>query len=322
MLMDGISRTRVFGISMMVYAVLSLILIGLDTNLFSFEIKRDTYVVIGVLLVFLGGLGIAYKVDFDKMYAIGIYAVTFGIFKILKAYSTFTMDFDNFDFGKVQTVDIMAAITIILSISFIVLGISFIIGESKKIWSRVGTSLVFIIINIANIKTFYEYQDWLMIAMMVTEIIVLMMFIALLVSKDVRINSTEAKEKYSEQIFKKTEKQANEDYAAARRDAVDAVKDGEFSKAVEIMQGAKKEKKETIAEGKKLAKDAKKVRYVYNPETKMVEVKKDEGDDGKAQKIDEALNSTKDKASDSHLSSKDKLEMARKKLDEESGNSK
>lgn len=271
-----LSRTRIFGIALVLYALLSTGLICWDLNNFTFNVNTEAIVIVGGVVMLLAGLFIALKEDFDKMKAIGLYAVSFGIFKILRAYSAMTIDPNNLDLTKIQVVDVVSVISIILSILFILLGISFLRGIAKKIWSKVAISAIYIILNGIVLYGAYKDNDVNLIVTMVVEILVLVMFIVLLLSKDVRINTVGAKKKYGKKISKEEKKSAKKDYDLAMSEAKALRKAGNKEAAAKVEKEAKADYERRIDESKELKKDAKKKRYVYNPETKKVEVKDDD----------------------------------------------
>lgn len=273
-----LSRTRLFGIAIVLYALVVTGLICVDLKNFTFNVNTNALVAAGGIIMLLSGFYMAIKEDFDKLKAIGLYAVSFAIFKILRAYSAMTIDPSYLDLTKIQWVDIVSFATIIMAILLLAFGISFLRGTAKNIWRKVILSAIFIILNCVTFYGAYENNDTNLMLAMGIEILVLVLFIALLLSKDVRINTVGAKKKYGKKISKEEERKAEQDYKLAMSEAKALRKAGNKEAAKKVEQDAKEDYQRRVEDSEELRKKATKARYVYNPETKRVEVVDDDND--------------------------------------------
>lgn len=254
------ARVRLFGCAILISGII-----------FSFSAANGpetgkTFSLISSLLIVFAGIYIIFSKNQDKMKSIGLYALTFGLAKVLAAVT------------KIETQDdIMrytAIVSMILGALFVLFGLSYLLGTSKKIFSKVLVSLFFIVIDGLRIENAYKngvdvFTDGYCISYAV-EIAVLFLFVTLLLSKDVRINTVNAKIDNSKKLAKDMKADCRTIIKKAKIEARAEKKKGNKAEAKRIMKNAKAKVKTIKKSRKKMMKRADKTRYYTDENGKIV----------------------------------------------------
>lgn len=209
------------------------------------------------LIIVLVGFYIMLSKSQDKMKAIGLYALSFGLAKVVAAVAVLENQTDLMRYT--------AIISLVLGALFVLFGLSYLLGTSKKIVSKVLVSLFFIAVDVLRIKNACEHGgDFFSNSSIVSyavEIAVLFLFVSLLLSKDVRINTVDAKIDNSKKLAKSMKADCKEVMRNAKARAKEEKKKGNRAEAKRIMKSAKAEVKAIKKRRKDVIRKADKIRY-------------------------------------------------------------
>lgn len=245
------SRVRIFGVAVLLYGLF--MLVESSINYFNKgQSTSDLCLAIGGLVMTVGGLYVIIREDEDKMDAIGVYAITYGIFKMFRAYGT------GGDFW---------IIPFVMAIPFIFMGYRYLTGTAKSVISNIIWSVVYIFVDIFQLIFRHDIIN-------LVDIFILVMFISVLISRDVWINTTTGKKVMAAKYEIKGKFDADVDLA---KDGIDAIGEGlrnGLDAGVEKFDESLEEHKERVEKVEEGAEEAKKKKYYLNRETNTFEEKK------------------------------------------------
>lgn len=247
MKVDFKSRVALFGVAVFAYGLVMLVSSAINYSNHGHS-TNDLCLAIGGAIMTAGGLYVIFKQDQDKMDAIGMYAVTFGIFKMFRAYGS------GGDFW---------IIPFFLAIPFIVMGIRYFMGTSVSVISNIVWSVIYIFVDIFTLNLIN-----------LIDIFILVFFISILVSRDTLINTPLAKKIIGKSVELDSRVDAEVKYA---KSYVDAFKDGidnGLDAAIDDIQQSTEQRNEDVARSKEEGEEAKKKKYVLNRDTNIFEEKK------------------------------------------------
>lgn len=246
-----ISRTRLFGIAVFLYGFY--MLVSSSLNYFNNgKSTSDLCFAVGGLIMTIGGLFVIVREDEDKMDAIGVYAITYGIFKMLRAYAT----------GGTFWI-----IPFLLAIPFIVMGIRYIRGTATSVISNIIWSVIYIFVDIVYLIVKHDLINLI-------DIFIMVMFISVLVSRDVLINTSTGKTIMSKKVEYEGRFDADVDLVKSGIDVIEEGIHKGVGAAASKLSDSIGDRNQKVDEAVEKGKQAKKKKYILNRETNTFEEKK------------------------------------------------